>query len=379
MTRKKRSAPEPPIFTGVEKLDLETFRVEKFDVESYRSCCKPKPSSKSRPAPPPPLPRKMLSARTMTTTASIVIAQDNRPNNSNKKNKNNSLDNNNDEIISQEVDVRPNNNNNNNNRKGQQPVRQIIRRDYFSDDDDFDDLSFDDVTSTTPPPTSKTPTTSTRPSSSGRESPNESICTTDSGVNSDLDLIKNSRRHFSPRNRNGTTTTDQSPTNSIVSQDSLEQNVENDTDAECSNIFTPPLAPPILSEYLSDTPPLFDIRRPSQLDLIQEARRMLKKGIALATPIRSPSPTETIASEWSDESQVIFHINERDDIPPNPIFDENFAGARVLNSEPCSNSSTSTIRSHRGTIRGVKNRVRAGIATFLRDQKAKVICFSFSF
>jgi hypothetical protein len=30
---------------------------------------------------------------------------------------------------------------------------------------------------------------STRPSSSsGRESPNESICTTDSGVNSDLDL-----------------------------------------------------------------------------------------------------------------------------------------------------------------------------------------------
>jgi glutaredoxin domain-containing cysteine-rich protein 1 len=68
----------------------------------------------------------------------------------------------------------------------------------------------------------------------------------------------------------------------------------------------------------------------------------------------------------------MFHINEKDDIPPNPIFDENFAGVRVIGSEQGSNSSTSTIRSHRGTIRGVKNRVRAGIATFLRDQKTKV-------
>ncbi len=138
---------------------------------------------------------------------------------------------------------------------------------------------------------------------------------------------------------------------------------------------TPPIAPPPLREYmLSETPPLLlsGDRRQSQLDLIQEARRMLRKGIALSTPVRSPSPTETIASEWSDESQVLFHINERDDIPPNPIYDENFAGVRVLGSEPCSNSSTSTIRSHRGTIRGVKNRVRAGIATFLRDQQSKV-------
>ena len=31
-----------------------------------------------------------------------------------------------------------------------------------------------------------------------------------------------------------------------------------------------------------------------------------------------------------------------------------------------------TIRSHRGTVRGVKNRVRAGIATFLRDPSSKV-------
>ena len=38
----------------------------------------------------------------------------------------------------------------------------------------------------------------------------------------------------------------------------------------------------------------------------------------------------------------------------------------------------STYRSIRGTVRGVKNRVRAGIATFLQDQTAKVT-FAFFF
>ena len=192
------------------------------------------------------------------------------------------------------------------------------------------------------------------------------------------EFVKN--RHFSARSRSNKA--EASPTNSIVSQESLEQSmstsihVDNYDVVESPTLYrTPPVAPPPLSEYmLSVTPPLSlsGDRRQSQLDLIQEARRMLRKGIVLSTPVRSPSPTETIASEWSDESQVLFHINERDDIPPNPIYDENFAGVRVLGSEPCSNSSTSTIRSHRGTIRGVKNRVRAGIATFLRDQQSKV-------
>jgi hypothetical protein len=41
MTRKKRAAPEPPIFTGAEKMEIEA---------TFRPCCqpKPKPSQKSR-------------------------------------------------------------------------------------------------------------------------------------------------------------------------------------------------------------------------------------------------------------------------------------------------------------------------------------------
>ena len=37
------------------------------------------------------------------------------------------------------------------------------------------------------------------------------------------------------------------------------------------------------------------------------------------------------------------------------------------------NMEEDTIMSGKGTVRGVKNRVRAGIATFLQDQSKKVI------
>lgn len=46
--------------------------------------------------------------------------------------------------------------------------------------------------------------------------------------------------------------------------------------------------------------------------------------------------------------------------------DESFAGFRDLT------SGTSTIRSNKGTVRGVKNRVRNGIATFLQMQQANL-------
>jgi hypothetical protein len=50
------------------------------------------------------------------------------------------------------------------------------------------------------------------------------------------------------------------------------------------------------------------------------------------TPARSPSPTDTIGSCWSDDSPTIFHINEKDDIPTNSIFDDDFAGVRMIGS-----------------------------------------------
>lgn len=67
-----------------------------------------------------------------------------------------------------------------------------------------------------------------------------------------------------------------------------------------------------------------------------------------------------------------FHINESvlnviDEISPQNIqADESFAGYKDINSR------TSTIRSSKGTVRGVKNRVRNGIATFLQMQQSNV-------
>ena len=50
------------------------------------------------------------------------------------------------------------------------------------------------------------------------------------------------------------------------------------------------------------------------------------------------------------------------------IFFTEFLGSKT----PSISEGNLTIRSHRGTVRGVKNRVRAGIATFLRDPSSKV-------
>lgn len=67
-----------------------------------------------------------------------------------------------------------------------------------------------------------------------------------------------------------------------------------------------------------------------------------------------------------------FHINESvlnviDEISPQNIHtDESFAGYKDIHSR------TSTIRSSKGTVRGVKNRVRNGIATFLQMQQSNI-------
>ncbi|XP_058443620.1 uncharacterized protein LOC131425611 [Malaya genurostris] len=75
-----------------------------------------------------------------------------------------------------------------------------------------------------------------------------------------------------------------------------------------------------------------------------------------------------------------FHINEHSNLPERTSNgrpatsgsssviddDESFAGFKDLT------SGTSTIRSNKGTVRGVKNRVRNGIATFLQMQQANI-------
>lgn len=62
-----------------------------------------------------------------------------------------------------------------------------------------------------------------------------------------------------------------------------------------------------------------------------------------------------------------FHMNEN-------VFDEVDATTNKLTNDACKNAVTSdTICSAKGTIRGVKNRVRASIATFLQPKTNKVI------
>lgn len=68
-----------------------------------------------------------------------------------------------------------------------------------------------------------------------------------------------------------------------------------------------------------------------------------------------------------------FHLNENnfeeDKLKQNPVDDDSFAGFKSITDK---NTPAATIRSAKGTVRGVKNRVRAGIATFLNNQVAKV-------
>lgn len=81
---------------------------------------------------------------------------------------------------------------------------------------------------------------------------------------------------------------------------------------------------------------------------------------------------------YDDDRFYKFHVNEhqRDDddgeakgAGEEKESDEFFAGYKILDRE--------AIRSAKGTVRGVKNRVRAGIATFLQKPSTKVCIFLF--
>ena len=138
---------------------------------------------------------------------------------------------------------------------------------------------------------------------------------------------------------------------SIASQDSLELQSEIPP--------APPLDPLISLSTYTDQPNLSKL---SQKDLIVTAKSTLKR----RTPRKS--------------TDFQFYVNETDFSDIGSDLDslslaseEDFAGSK----SPKISEGNLTIRSHRGTVRGVKNRVRAGIATFLRDPCSKVSLFYF--
>lgn len=86
---------------------------------------------------------------------------------------------------------------------------------------------------------------------------------------------------------------------------------------------------------------------------------------------------EVIVSKrlYESDKYYDFHLNENepsDAVVPskNVVVDESFAGYKDLLGD-----GASTIRSAKGTVRGVKNRVRAGIATFLQINSNTKVSF----
>lgn len=193
--------------------------------------------------------------------------------------------------------------------------------------------------------------------SSGNSSPHNGRFSGDSGVNSDLDLnhVWRSSRGSSRSNRS-----------SLVSQDSL--------DLEKSYLVPAPPPPTLepMSLSLHSLHQVDESSRPrTHRDLILEARGTLKK---------CAKREETIIPSSENSSQLEFYVNEgssdttssssADDIV-SLASEEDFAGVKSISSKKKEDDGSGTIRSHRGTIRGVKNRVRAGIATFLQDPTVK--------
>lgn len=84
--------------------------------------------------------------------------------------------------------------------------------------------------------------------------------------------------------------------------------------------------------------------------------------------------------QFENDNFYNFHLNENNlsymlNTSDKSIYDTNedsFAGYRDLTTAYSPSSGSSTIRSNKGTIRGVKNRVRNGIATFLQMNHANI-------
>lgn len=128
------------------------------------------------------------------------------------------------------------------------------------------------------------------------------------------------------------------------------------------------------------------------LGLLQDIRQRNVKLAHTESVMKTPPVTSCIVDESTYEDRKVkekqemcvssltydtdcyynFHLHENreeEEVTPIAIIDnETFAGYKDLLSD-----GSSTIRSAKGTVRGVKNRVRAGIATFLQiNSTAKV-------
>lgn len=107
------------------------------------------------------------------------------------------------------------------------------------------------------------------------------------------------------------------------------------------------------------------------LDTQDDENEMNYSNLELCSNRDSADEKELMNFYTEDNNFYKFHINEHLSFELGALMthdesDESFAGLKDLR------SGTSTIRSKNGTIRGIKNRVRSGISTFLQMQQTTV-------
>jgi len=131
-----------------------------------------------------------------------------------------------------------------------------------------------------------------------------------------------------------------------------------------------PQAPPLLDSSLIDPLQIGQYVYESRKSQILNAKGTLK------APKNNKQRKNSIISD--EISSFQFFLHEKDfeehstgDDSTSLVSEEDFAGIKDQWTRTIPEDGSLTIRSHRGTIRGVKNRVRAGIATFLRDPSFK--------
>ncbi|XP_072401490.1 glutaredoxin domain-containing cysteine-rich protein CG12206-like [Diabrotica undecimpunctata] len=190
--------------------------------------------------------------------------------------------------------------------------------------------------------------------SSGQISPSETM---DSGTCSDLD---GTSPPVAMKSKNGVSVTligshNRAPSSSSGAEVDSD---DNESSVSCDSLNCGKISPINIPSTKSALLP------PS---LLEDIRQRLPK-----TPTVEENPYENSDSKNDELDSIIstdmfykFHINENvNSLVPkidNVIENETFAGYKDILDDGCT-----TIKSAKGTVRGVKNRVRAGIATFLQ-------------
>lgn len=173
------------------------------------------------------------------------------------------------------------------------------------------------------------------------------------------------------------------------SESNLTSNIEEDKLDDSSGVSigsdrstsTSPDSLDLNEDLIPQAPPLLDSSLIDPLQIGQHVYESRKSQILNAKgTLKAPKNNkERKNSIISDEiSSFQFFLHEKDfeehstgDDSTSLVSEEDFAGIKDQWTRNIPEDGSLTIRSHRGTIRGVKNRVRAGIATFLRDPSFK--------